>query len=228
MTPTLAFDVYGTLIDTQGVVHALARHVGDQAPAFGRAWRERQLEYAFRRGLMKQYVTFGDCTRQALDATCAQFQLPLGPAEKEALLEVYASLPAFPDAAEGLAQAQQLGFRLFAFSNGTAGTVDALLRRAGLRAYFLDVVSVDDVRSFKPDPAVYAHFLRRAGVAGAEAWLISGNPFDVLGALSAGLRAAWVRRSAETPFDPWGVEPTLTVGSLRDLAARIAQVEPKP
>ena len=39
--------------------------------------------------------------------------------------------------------------------------------------------------------------------------------------LSAGLRAAWIKRSPEVPFDPWGLEPTLTVSSLSDLAARI-------
>ncbi|MDH3758592.1 MAG: haloacid dehalogenase type II, partial [Gammaproteobacteria bacterium] len=54
-----------------------------------------------------------------------------------------------------------------------------------------------------------------------EAWLISGNPFDVIGAISAGMRAAWVRRSEDSIFDPWGIEPTVTVTSLRDLADAI-------
>ena len=221
MTTTLAFDVYGTLIDTHGVIAALRPHAGRRAAEVSRAWRDRQLEYSFRRGLMKRYESFAVCTSQALDHTCAQFGLRLGHEERGKLLEAYGTLPAFPDAREGLAMTRETGFRLFAFSNGRADAVEALLAQAGLRDFFLGVVSVDEVRSFKPDPAVYAHFLQRAGTTGAEAWMISSNPFDVLGALNAGLRAAWVRRSPEAQFDPWGIQPTLTVASLTELATGI-------
>jgi 2-haloalkanoic acid dehalogenase type II len=48
-------------------------------------------------------------------------------------------------------------------------------------------------------------------------WLISSNPFDVIGAKVAGLQAVWIRRSASSVFDPWGVEPTITVANLTEL-----------
>ena len=221
MTTTLAFDVYGTLIDTHGIVATLQPHIGHRAGDFSRAWRDKQLEYSFRRGLMRRYETFAVCTGQALDHTCSQFGLHLGPAEREKLLDAYRTLPAFEDAQSGLVRVREAGFRLFAFSNGPAEAVESLLTQAGLRDFFLDVVSVDEVKSFKPDPGVYAHFLKRAGATGRDAWLISSNPFDVIGALAAGMRSAWIKRSPEAPFDPWGLEPTLTVASLSDLAARI-------
>ena len=221
MKTTLAFDVYGTLIDTHGVITALQAHLGPRAGDFSRAWRDKQLEYSFRRGLMQQYEPFSVCTSQALDHTCSRFGLNLSPENWKQLLDAYRTLPAFKDAGEGLARAREAGHRLFAFSNGSADAVEALLSQAGLRDFFLDVVSVDEMKSFKPNPGVYAHFLRRAGASGSDAWLISGNPFDVIGALSAGMRAAWVRRSPEALFDPWGIEPTLTVDSLSDLATRI-------
>jgi 2-haloacid dehalogenase len=47
--------------------------------------------------------------------------------------------------------------------------------------------------------------------------MISGNPFDVIGAVSAGMRAAWVRRSPATVFDPWEIEPTITVSGIAGL-----------
>ena len=218
----LAFDVYGTLIDTHGVTQALKAKLGNQARAFSTAWRNKQLEYSFRRGLMRDYRPFEACTREALAYTCSVFKLALGEEAMEALLAAYRTLPAFPDAKTGLARAREAGFRLFAFSNGTAEAVDTLLLHAELRDFFLDVVSVDEVRSFKPDPGVYAHFLRRAGVPGARAWLVSSNPFDVLGALWAGMRSAWVRRSPEAIFDPWGMPPALTVADLTALAEGIA------
>jgi 2-haloacid dehalogenase len=221
MATTLAFDVYGTLIDTHGVVTALREIVGERADDFSRAWRDKQLEYAFRRGLMQKYVDFSACTRQALDFTNASLQAELSDVQRDELLGLYRRLPAFADVEAGLTQLRDDGFRLYAFSNGTQAAVEALLETAGIRSFFIDIVSVDDLSTFKPDPAVYAYFLQRSGAAGGDAWLISSNPFDVIGAISSGMRAAWVQRSPDAVFDPWDVPPTLTVNSLPDLVAGI-------
>lgn len=220
---TLAFDVYGTLIDTHGVIVALEQHVGDKAPEFSRTWREKQLEYSFRRGLMQNYENFAVCTGNALDYTSSFLKVPLSKGDKQALLELYKVLPAFADVEEGLARVKDAGFRIFAFSNGSAEAVEGLLVNAGIRDHFMGVVSVDEMKSYKPNPAVYSHFLRRAGAVGANAWMVSSNPFDVIGAVSSGMRAAWVKRSPDAVFDPWGIEPTLTVTSLVDLAEQIGR-----
>ena len=222
MAVTLAFDVYGTLIDTHGVVAELGKLVGDRARDFSSCWRDKQLEYSFRRGLMQNYENFAVCTRDALDYTGARFGVDITPAEKQALLDIYRELPAFDDVQDALSDLAARGCRLYAFSNGSAEAVETLLSAAGIRERFVGVVSCDDIRSFKPNPAVYAHFLRKAQATGSEAWLISGNPFDVIGAISAGMRGAWVRRSADAVFDPWGIEPTVTVTSINELADAIA------
>lgn len=136
-------------------------------------------------------------------------------------MSAYAVLPAYPDVQAGLEKVRNAGFRMYAFSNGSAEAVDRSLSHAGLAEYFLDIVSVDEVRTFKPDPGVYCHFLRRAAVSSRSAWLVSANPFDVIGALSAGMNAAWVKRSADMIFDPWGIEPMLTLCSLEELAGKL-------
>ena len=222
MPVTLAFDVYGTLIDTQGVLSALRKMVEGKAEEFSRTWRDKQLEYSFRRGLMQNYENFAVCTSNALDYTCAYYKTPLTAEDKYSLLDVYRVLPAFDDVKAGLERLQAADLRLFAFSNGSADAVETLLSTAGIRDVFHGVVSVDDLKSFKPNPAVYSHFLRRSGASGSTAWMISSNPFDVIGAVSAGMKAAWVRRSPEAIFDPWGIEPTMTVSSISDLAEKIA------
>lgn len=221
---TLAFDVYGTLIDTHGVLTALEGLVGDRAKAFSNSWRDKQLEYAFRRGLMQNYQTFATCTRQALDYSCALYGVELGDEQKQELLAIYRILPAFDDVRLGLNQLKGAGFRLFAFSNGEPEALESLLGNAGIRELFEGVVSVDDIKSFKPNPGVYSHFLRQSGATGSNAWLISSNPFDVIGAISAGMKSAWVKRSPEAVFDPWGIEPTLTVSNLNELADRATEV----
>jgi 2-haloacid dehalogenase len=225
MPITLAFDVYGTLIDTHGLVSRLERMVGATAKEFSRLWREKQLEYSFRRGLMQNYEPFSVCTRHALDYTCSSTKTLLSPEQKEELLSAYRTLPAFDDVKEGLAGLRTAGLRVYAFSNGTAEAVETLLTAAGIRELFDGVVSVDDLRSFKPNPAVYSHFLRRSGACGSSAWLISSNPFDVIGAVSAGMKGAWLKRSEEQVFDPWGIEPNVTVTTLRGLKERLQENE---
>lgn len=81
---------------------------------------------------------------------------------------------------------------------------------------------MDDIQSFKPDPGVYAHFLKKTDTRAGDAWLISGTPFDVIGAVSAGMHGAWIRRSPDQVFDPWGIEPDLTLPDLGKLKERFA------
>lgn len=217
MTVTLALDVYGTLIDTHGVVSSLGEMIGAQAQELSRTWREKQLEYSFRRGLMQNYADFSVCTSHALDYACSRHKVALTEEQRRDLLASYRVLPAFEDVEEGLSLLKSAGFRLYAFSNGSAGAVDSLLTAAGIRDFLLGIVSTDDLRSFKPSPAVYSYFLRKSGATGGNAWLVSGNPFDVIGAISAGMRAAWVQRSEDSIFDPWGIEPDLVVKDLKEL-----------
>ncbi len=217
MTLTLGFDVYGTLIDTSGVAMALEPLAGLKTQAFTALWRDKQLEYSFRRGLMQNYLHFAACTRHALDYCCQALGVEMTASDKDTLMAHYKVLPAYDDAQVALDQLQRAGYRLFAFSNGRAEDVAGLLKHAGIDGYFLDVVSTDEIKSFKPNPAVYAHFLRRTNASVHQAWLISGNPFDVIGAISAGLRGAWVQRSEKAVFDPWELQPTLIVPDLGQL-----------
>ena len=221
MAITLGFDVYGTLIDTHGVIVQLQTLVGDKATVFSNTWREKQLEYTFRRGLMGKYATFPVCTKDALDYTCSVYDSPISDEQKQSLLEGYLTLPCFTDVNQGLEELSAAGFRMYAFSNGVNDALETLLTNAGIRDYFLDVVSVDAVQTFKPSPKVYQHFLNCTGARASDAWLISSNPFDVIGAIASDMSAAWVQRSTKSIFDPWGIAPTITVDSLKGLGHQI-------
>lgn len=218
---TLAFDVYGTLVDPAGIALQLQADLGATASDFATLWREKQLEYSFRRGLMQLYAPFAQCTADAFDHTAARCGHTFAAGRRAAILDAYKRLPAFAEAVPALQQLRAAGHRLFAFSNGTAADVTAVLEGAGLRPLLDGVVSVDDLKTFKPSPAVYAHLRRATGAWSDRCWLVSGNAWDVIGARAAGLDAAWVQRSPSQIFDPWGIEPTLIVRSLADLAQRL-------
>ncbi len=218
---TLAFDVYGTLIDTAGVTGALEKLLGDDATAaeFSDQWRQKQLEYTFRYGLMGHYRDFRACTLQALDYCCAQRRADFSLRDRNNLMAEYLKLPAFNDVAAGLERLSQFGIKMYAFSNGTPDDLEQLLTHAGIRDFFHGVVSVHEVTTFKPNPAVYHHFLKRARASAKESWLISGNPFDICGARAAGMRAIWLRRNPATVFDPWEFTPNHEAANFAEMAA---------
>lgn len=218
---TLAFDVYGTLIDTNGVVQLLKKFVKSEAKSFAMTWRDKQLEYSFRRAAMKNYVDFATCTAQALDYTCLFYKEDLSTDEKKQLLEIYKVLPAFDEVKSAITSFKNRGFRLFAFSNGKKQAVENLLINAGIKELFIDVVSVDDLKTFKPNPLVYEHFISLASANKDKTWLISSNPFDVTGAINAGLNSAWIKRSDEAIFDPWEIKPSMIASSLSELTTKL-------
>lgn len=222
MAAAIAFDVYGTLVDPLEMGERLRPVVGDNlAEPMAKLWREKQLEYTFRRGLMRRYENFDVCTRQALDYAAEALGAELSDADRERLIEAYVDLSPFPDVAPGLEAMREAGHTLVAFSNGVEATVRALLERAGVLPLLDGVVSVDDLSSFKPDPEVYRHLCRTLGRQAPETWLVSSNPFDVIGAVNVGMNAAWVRRRPDVAFDPWGIEPDLVVPDLQTLVAKL-------
>lgn len=218
----IGFDVYGTLVNPLEMQRHLRTRFGDQAEPISMLWREKQVEYAFRRGLMRHYENFGVCTRQALQFALASLGLELSAQQQEQLLEQYQNLPPFPDVLPALQALRPTVYKLVAFSNGAGATVRNLLERAGIWSDLKGVISVDDLRTFKPDPKVYRYLAEQLRLAPTSTWLVSGNPWDVIGAKSAGLRAAWVKRNLNAVFDPWGIEPDFVVTSLEQLPNALA------
>jgi 2-haloacid dehalogenase len=221
MPLVLGFDVYGTLVDPFGMERQLASLYGDRGRAICALWRQKQLEYSFRRGLMRCYEDFDACTERALSLAAKTFKVELPDAARQQLLTDYLNLPAFPDVMPALETLKSSGCRLLVFSNGVESSLRTLLGNAGMLSYFDGVVSVDDIKTFKPNPDVYAYLVSRGGSPGEETWLVSSNPFDVIGAKSAHLRAAWVKRNSEAVFDPWEFEPDIVVSDLTGFTAAL-------
>src|ERR1700676_1933023 len=73
----LAFDVYGTLLDPFHMEEHLREAFGGKAKEASELWRGKQIEYLFRRPLMKKYQPFSACTSQALRFVSAQLGIVL-------------------------------------------------------------------------------------------------------------------------------------------------------
>jgi len=221
MPDAIGFDVYGTLVDPLGMSQHLEAAAGDLAGPMARLWREKQIEYTFRRALMEKYENFDVCTRQALDYAAESLNLRLKDADRAALMEAYRRLPAFPDALPAIRSLRAAGFKLAAFSNGVEASLRALLGHAGILPHLDAVISVDDLKTYKPDPRVYRYLTERLGSPLESTWLASSNGWDVMGAKAAGLRAVWIKRNPQAALDPWGISPDLTCSDLEDFASRL-------
>ena len=92
----------------------------------------------------------------------------------------------------------------------------ALVKKNGLAKTFDAVISVDDVKIFKPDPKVYQLAPKKLKVKKNEIGSVSSNFWDVCGAASFGFRTFWINR-AGNPQDELGFKPYAVVSSLTDL-----------
>ena len=217
----LAFDLYGTLVDPVAVAGELGRLLGDsEGREAAGLWRAKQLEYSFRLTAMGRYEDFRWVTARALDFALASVggRLPGGQAER--LVGLYDHLRPFPDAVPALGELAGLGYELAVFSTGTPAMIGNCLENSGLGGFFGQRVSVDEVRAFKPSPVVYRHAAERLSVTARQVRLVTSNAFDCVGASAAGMRTAWVNRSA-APFDTIGDPPDLTVPALDLLPAAL-------
>lgn len=213
----LAFDMYGTLVDPIRITTALERVAPGDADRLAVVWRSTQLEYTFRLTAMGVYEDFERVTRKALDQALAVVGREIGDAEKDMLMGRYNDLERFTDVGPGLDRLEQAGHPMVVFSNGSPRMLEPLMKAAGLDRWFDGFISVDPVQAFKPSPRTYRHVADELGRPIGEIRLVSSNPFDVIGADAAGMRAAWINRAGR-PFDTLRPPPQIVAGSLVELA----------
>ena len=210
----LVFDAYGTLFDVHSVMRRCETCWPGKGAALSAAWRAKQLEYTWQRSLMQRYALFSAVTRDALRYSCAALGLRLGEHEA-ALMDEYLRLAAFPEVPAAL---ERLPLKRAILSNGSPDMLEPLVRNSGLR--FDAVLSVDELRVYKPAPQVYELALRRLGVAKEAIGFVSSNCWDAAGAKSFGFTVFWINR-ANAPVDGLGAAPDRQIAHLGELADEI-------
>lgn len=160
--------------------------------------------------------------------------MSLSETDIDGLMQAYDNLSTFPDvgpALQGLRSTPDI--TSVVFSNGTHKMVSSSVNKSEeLSPYadiFTDIVVVEEVKKFKPAPEVYRHLAEKLGKNAdsekemAEMWLVSGNPFDVVGARAVGMQAIWVDRVGNGWQDELihgaNGRPTHIVRGLEDVVA---------
>ena len=133
-------------------------------------------QYTWLRSLMNRYADFWQVTRDALVYACRSLELACGEDQQADLLQEYLRLGMYADVAPGLRTlAPAPGDPLQRLSR----MLQAVVEHAGLTAAFSALLSVDEVKTYKPSPAVYELALRALASRGARSALflpITGMP----------------------------------------------------
>ena len=149
----LVFDAYGTLFDVHSVIALAEELFPGQGAALSQLWRQKQLEYTWLRSLMRRYEDFERITEAALKVASAALDLDCPPTRMNRLMVAYLHLAAYPEVREALDQLK--GTPLAILSNGSPHMLNAVVKNAGLEGMFAHVISVNEVKIFKPSPKVY-------------------------------------------------------------------------
>jgi len=208
----LLFDAYGTLYDVHSVMQRCESFWPGKGAALSQLWRAKQLEYTWQRSLMRRYVPFSTVTREALAYSCEVLGLELTVQRMEALMSEYLALRCYPDVAGALERLK--GLRLGVFSNGSPDMLGPLVEQSGLK--FEAVLSVDEVKVFKPAPETYQSAAKRMGLPKEQIGFVSSNGWDALGAKSFGFTVYWINRQG-APLDRLGFRPDAQLKSLGEL-----------
>jgi len=210
----LAFDAYGTLFDVHSVISACNQNFPDQGAALSQRWRAKQLEYTWLRSLMGRYEDFWQVTESALVFACKSLSLSCPPGTRAQLMEAYLRLDPYTEVREALRALSN--YPLAILSNGSPRMLHAVVKSAGFEGVFSHVISVDEVKIYKPSPRVYQLASQKMSVPETAIGFVSSNSWDVIGAKAFGFWTCWVNRSA-APGDELGVTPDVTVKTLADL-----------
>jgi 2-haloacid dehalogenase len=209
------FDAYGTLFDVHSAVGVHRAALGPKADAVSATWRDKQLQYTWLRSLMDAHTEFWSVTGDALDFALEAHGID-DSALRDALMQAYLELNAYPEVGETLRGLKDAGFQLAILSNGSPDMLAAAVGNAGLGSLFDAVLSVEDVGIFKPDRRVYQLACDRLGVTPSEITFLSSNAWDVRGAANFGFQVVWINRFSQ-PADRLPGEPKGMIQSLDQL-----------
>ena len=201
---TCVFDAYGTLFDVNAAARLVAQDPAQATfaaiwPQLAKDWRAKQLEYSWLRAIADQHCDFWQVTQDGLDWAMDASGVS-DAVLRDRLLALYWELPAYNEVPEMLKTLKSKGLSCAILSNGSPEMLQGAVASAGLGPLLDDVLSVEDVRVFKPHNKVYTMVTDRFDCAASDVLFVSSNGWDAAGAAHFGFKTVWVNR-ADAPVD---------------------------
>lgn len=199
----LAFDGF-TIFDPRAVVKAVIAAQPEQGTALANAWVNKIFALSWLETSAGRYSGFAPLADAALAHSAQTLKIEMSADQRRDLVNVFANLPAWPDAAAALERMRSAGLRLAFLSNLSAQMLTENMRRNGLAELMEPPLSTDAVRAFKPAPKAYAMGPSYFRLPKSQVGFVAFGGWDALGAKWFGYRTAWINRLsvAQETLDP--------------------------
>ena len=192
----VTFDVLETLLDLDPIAARL-EEVGQPAGVLGPFFMRFQRD-AMALTLAGDFAEFTATARQALRTETRQ---SMSEEQMAHVLEGFAAVPAFPDAAPALRRLSEAGIRIGCLTVGDPDNTRSFLAGAGLESYVDHVVTAEMAGVWKPAPGIYRHAAEVLGCDLDRMALVAVHAWDCHGAKRAGALAGWCSRLEGEPGD---------------------------
>ncbi|PHK49665.1 haloacid dehalogenase type II [Staphylococcus edaphicus] len=216
MYKAIIFDVYGTIFDMSSLEKRLNQFDETQASSISQLWRKTQLQHMFLKQIMQRYITFDILTKDALRFTLDKHKIQYNREDINQLFDAFLDLDYFKEIPRVFSDLKAKNLEIGVLSNGNDSMLMPLVDNSKISDDIDTVMSVDEIKQYKPSPASYALILDYYHVNRSEVLYVSSNSWDVTGAANFGFDTVWVNRR-KMQFDNNGQAPTMTVSNLNEL-----------
>lgn len=215
----LFFDVNETLLDLRELRDTVAEVLqgGEEVVS---VWFETMLHYSLVANATDEYQNFGKIGAASLMMLAKKRKVNLDMERARKVVEMIRSVPPHPEVPQALEDLNSKEYRLAALTNSPREGMEAQLKNAGIAGFFEQQLSVEDIGLYKPCRHVYRWAARRMGVVPDRCLFIAAHGWDVAGAMSAGMNAAFLNRPGQNLY-PLAPEPAYVERDLEQLALKL-------
>jgi len=218
------FDQYGTVVDMQGGLVAIATPFLEDKGwkgnpnSFVTWWRRTHYENSMIDALLhREHTPYREIGHRAVSHVMDRAKIKYTKDEVRYLVGEIEKLKPFPEVPEALARLRTR-YKLVVLSNGDPDMLETAKRYH--KVPFDNVISVAEANSFKPHVVTYTKAAEICGLQPDQILFVANHAFDCIGAKSAGMRTAFIDRRSR-PFGETPHQPDILVPTMKDLADAI-------
>ena len=219
------FDQYGTVVDMQGGLTAMAAPFLEQKGwsgdpnAFVTWWRRTHFENSMIDALLhREHTPYREIGHRAVAHVMDRAGIKYSKEDVRYLVGEIEKLKPFPEVPAALDRLRTK-YKLVVLSNGDPDMLETA--KGYHKVPFDKVISVAEAGSFKPHVATYTKAAELCGLKPEQILFVANHAFDCIGAKAARMRTAFIDRRSR-PFGETPYQPDILVVSMKDLADAIA------
>jgi 2-haloacid dehalogenase len=218
------FDQYGTVVDMQGGLTAIAtpflkaKGWSGDPNSFVTWWRRTHFENSMIDALLhRAHTPYREIGHRAVAHVMDRAGIEHTKEDVRYLVGEIEKLKPFPEVPAALGKLHTK-YKLVVLSNGDPDMLETAKQYHGIA--FDRVISVAEAQSFKPHVATYTKAAELLGLNMDQILFVANHAFDCIGAKSAGMRTAFIDRRGR-PFGETEHQPDILVPSMTALADAI-------